>query len=151
MKRWRSLRANRGDKHRQIQCTVDGWKLVGWSCPGLHQIHGLIWDPSRHNKVTASYLASFSYSALYNSLRPRGVESTRLLCPSDSPGKNSGVGCHYLLQGIFLAQGLNLGLLHCRQILYLLSHQGSPTDTLLENRNEEEQRQQSFAKRPPWS
>ena len=33
-------------------------------------------------------------------------------------------GCHFLLQGIFLTQGLNLGLLHCRQILYHLSHQG---------------------------
>ena len=36
----------------------------------------------------------------------------------DSPGKNTGVGCHFLLQGIFLIQELNLGLLHCRQILY---------------------------------
>ena len=34
--------------------------------------------------------------------------------------KNTGVGCHSLLQGIFLTQGLNLGLLHCRRILYLL-------------------------------
>ena len=42
------------------------------------------------------------------------------------PGKNTGVGCHFLLQGIFLTQGLNPGLLHCRQILYHLSHQGSP-------------------------
>ena len=32
-------------------------------------------------------------------------------------GKNTGVGCHFLLQGIFLTQGLNLGLLHCRWIL----------------------------------
>ena len=38
----------------------------------------------------------------------------------------SGVGYHSLLQGIFLTQGLNLGLLHCRRILYCLSHQGSP-------------------------
>ena len=44
----------------------------------------------------------------------------------DSSGKNTGVGCHALLQGIFPTQGLNLGLLHCRQILYHLSHQGSP-------------------------
>ena len=42
-----------------------------------------------------------------------------------SPGKHTGVGCHSLLQGIFPAQGSNLGLLHCRQILYHLSHQGS--------------------------
>ena len=44
----------------------------------------------------------------------------------DSPGKNTGVGSHALLQGIFPNQGLNPGLLHCRQILYHLSHQGSP-------------------------
>ena len=50
----------------------------------------------------------------------------RLLCAWDSPGTNPGVGCHFLLQGIFTTQGLNLGLLHCRQILYCLSHQGSP-------------------------
>ena len=36
------------------------------------------------------------------------------------------MGCHALLQGIFLTQGSNLGFLHCRQILYCLSHQGSP-------------------------
>ena len=44
----------------------------------------------------------------------------------DSPGKNTGVGCHALLQGIFATQGSNLGLLHHRQILYHLRHQGSP-------------------------
>ena len=44
----------------------------------------------------------------------------------DSPGKNTGVGCHALLQGIFPTQGSNPGLMHCRQILYCLSHQGNP-------------------------
>ena len=44
----------------------------------------------------------------------------------DSPGKNTGVGCHALLQGIFPTQGSNPGLPHCRWILYQLSHQGSP-------------------------
>ena len=43
----------------------------------------------------------------------------------DSPGKSSGVGCHFLLQGIFPTQGSNPGLPHCRWILYHLSHQGS--------------------------
>ena len=42
----------------------------------------------------------------------------------DSLGKNIGVGCHSLLQGIFLTQDLNPGLLHCRQILYHLRYQG---------------------------
>ena len=44
----------------------------------------------------------------------------------DSPGKDSGVGCPALLQRIFLTQGSNPGLPRCRQILYHLSHQGSP-------------------------
>ena len=42
------------------------------------------------------------------------------------PSKNTGVGCHSLLQGTFLTQGSNPDLLHCRRILYCLSHQGSP-------------------------
>ena len=43
----------------------------------------------------------------------------------DSPCKNTGVGCHALLQGIFPAQGSNPGLLHCGWILYQLTYQGS--------------------------
>ena len=53
------------------------------------------------------------------------IQPARLLCPWDFPGKNAGVGCHFFLQGIFLTQGMNLGLLHHRQILYHLSHQES--------------------------
>ena len=45
-------------------------------------------------------------------------------------GKNTGVGCHALLQGIFPTQGSNSGLPHCRQILYCLSHQESPPTPL---------------------
>ena len=48
----------------------------------------------------------------------------------DSSAKNTGVGCDSLLQGNFPTQGLNPGLLHCRQILYYLSHQGSPSHAL---------------------
>ena len=48
----------------------------------------------------------------------------------DSPGKNIRVDCHALLQGIFPTQELNPGLLHCRQILYCLSHQGNPLSYL---------------------
>ena len=52
----------------------------------------------------------------------------RLLCPWDSPGKNTGVGYRALLQGIFLTQELNPCLLHCRQIFYQLSYKGSPLE-----------------------
>ena len=44
-------------------------------------------------------------------LGPHGLQPARLLCPRDSPGKNTGGGCHALLQGIFLAQGSNLSLI----------------------------------------
>ena len=58
---------------------------------------------------------SVSCSVVFNSLWPHRLQPTRLLCPWNSPGKNIGVGCHSLLQGIFLTQGLNPGLLHYRQ------------------------------------
>ena len=45
--------------------------------------------------------------------------------PLNPFSKNTGVGCHSLLQGIFLTQGSNPGFLHCRKILYHMSHQGS--------------------------
>ena len=47
-----------------------------------------------------------------DSVRPRRRPPTRLPCPWDSPGKNTGVGCHFLLQGIFPTQGSNPFLLH---------------------------------------
>ena len=65
----------------------------------------------------------WSHSVVSNSLQSHGLWPTRLLCPWDYPGKNAGVGCYFLLQGIFPTQGLNLGLLHCRQTLYPRNHQ----------------------------
>ena len=67
----------------------------------------------------------WSRSVLSDSSRPHELQPTRLLCPWDFLGKSTGVGCHFILQGIFLTRGSNLGLLHCRQILYHLSHKGS--------------------------
>ena len=48
----------------------------------------------------------------------------RLLCPWNSPSKNTGVGNHSVLQGTFPTKGSNPSLPHCRQILHHLSHQG---------------------------
>ena len=67
-------------------------------------------------------------SVVSNSLQPHGLQPTSILCPWNSPGKNTGVGCYFLLQGIFLTQGSNSSLLHCRQVLYQLSLQESPSD-----------------------
>ena len=65
---------------------------------------------------------SVSCSVLFDSLRPHRLQPARLLCPWDSPGKNTGMGCHALLQGIFPTQGSNPGLLHRRRSLCCLSH-----------------------------
>ena len=65
-------------------------------------------------------------SVMSDSQRPHGLWPARFLCPWDSPGKNTEVGCHALLQRMFRTQGSNPGLPHGRWILYHLSHQGSP-------------------------
>ena len=62
-----------------------------------------------------------SHSVVFSSSQPDGLYS-----PWDSPGQNTGVGSLSLLQGIFPTRGSNLGLSNCRQILYQLSHKGSP-------------------------
>ena len=59
-----------------------------------------------------------------DSLRPCGLYS-RLLCLWNSPGKNSAVGCHFLLQEIFLTQGLDLYFLHWQANSLPVSHLGS--------------------------
>ena len=69
-----------------------------------------------------------SHSVVSNSFRPHGLQPARLPCPWDFPGKNIGVVCHFLLQGIFLTQGLNPCLLCWRASSLPLSHQGSPVN-----------------------
>ena len=64
---------------------------------------------------------SESGSVVSDSLWPHGLHS-----PWNSPGQNTGVGSHSLLQGLFPTQGSNPGLPHCRRILHQLSHNGSP-------------------------
>ena len=70
--------------------------------------------------------AMVNCSVVSDSFQPHELYLQGSSCPWDSPGKNTGVGCHALLQGIFPSQGSNPGILHCRKILYHLSHQGSP-------------------------
>ena len=104
-------------------------ELVGWGgtcrwarwglCSFIrHQGHAWSWTlwHSVCVLVTQSCLTLWSH----------GLQPTRLLCPWNSAGKNTGVGCHFSLQGIFLTQGSNTGLQYHRQFLYCLSHQGSP-------------------------
>ena len=63
-------------------------------------------------------------SVMVDSLQHHGLQLARLLSLWDSPGKNVGVGCHFLIQGIFPTQGLNLHLLHWQADSLPLSHQG---------------------------
>ena len=67
----------------------------------------------------ASFFSSLSFPSIFSVLfsvmshssQPQGLQPARLLCPWDFPGKNTGVGCHFLLQGIFLTQGSSSSLL----------------------------------------
>ena len=65
-------------------------------------------------------------SVISDSWRSYGLQPSRFLCPWDFPGKNTGVGCHFLLQGIFLTQGLNQHLLHWQKESLSLCHLGIP-------------------------
>ena len=98
------------DKKQQLECYMN--KL------GKEYIQALYCHPT-----FLTYMQSQSVKVLVVQLYP--ILFDPMVCPWKSPGKNPGVGCHFLVQGIFLTQGSNLGLLHCRQILYILSHQES--------------------------
>ena len=71
-------------------------------------------------------VCTLSRSIMSSSLQPQGLQPTRLLCPWDFPAKNPGVGSHFLLQGVFLIQGLNPHLLHWQVDSSPLSRLGSP-------------------------
>ena len=81
--------------------------------------HKCIWTRTRWSCCRCT--CGLSCSVMSDSLQLHGVYS-----PWNSPGQNTGVGSLSLLQGIFLTQGLNPGLPHCRWILYQLNHNGSP-------------------------
>ena len=81
-------------------------------------------------KVCAmEYCACYFVAKLYVILlRPQGLQLTRILCPWDFPGKNIGVCCHFLLQGIFLTQKLKSRFLHWQADYLPSTHQGSPVE-----------------------
>ena len=83
-------------------------------------------NKQKKTKLQQSRLSekSVNHSVVLTLCHPHELQPARLLCPLDSPGKTTGVGCHTLLQGIFPTHGSHPGLLHCRQI-YCLSHWGS--------------------------
>ena len=84
--------------------------------------------PAKHSKSPVLYASSFA-QLCPTILWPHGLQPSRLLCPCDSAGKNTGVDCHFLLQGIFPTQRQNphlLSLLHWQAGSSPLSHLGSP-------------------------
>ena len=97
----------------QVSAGVNDWTLT--RCERSH----------KKMNVDSRKVISVSCSVVSNSLQLHELWSARLLSPWSSPGKNTGVGCHFLLWGIFPIHGMNLDLLHWRQILYRLSHQRS--------------------------
>ena len=92
-----------------------------WAMNSSHWYTAGLESSSRTLVKYGVLLWSESCSVMSNSLWPHGLYS-----PWNSPGQNTGVGSLSLLQGIFSTQGSNPGLLHSRQILYQLSHKGSP-------------------------
>ena len=69
------------------------------------ELNSLTWDAWKKVKVLVA-------QACPTLLQPLGLQLARVLCPWNFPGKNFGVSCHFLLQGIFPTQGLNPSLLH---------------------------------------
>ena len=110
------------DSSRQNPWPHQDKEKRGWFLGTMHKITFLCRLPS---SVAALMLLVFESSAsrsvVSDSLRPHELYSLW-----NSPGQNTGVGSHSFLQGIFPTQRSNSGILLCRWILYLLSHQGSP-------------------------
>ena len=108
--------------HFSLSCTGEGnGNPLQCSCPGTVKPGGL---PSMGlHRVGHDWSNLAAAAVVSDFLRPHGLE---VLCPWIFPSNNTVVGCHFLLQGIFPVQGSNPDLLHCRWILYHLSHQGSP-------------------------
>ena len=100
------------------RCWLSGWQvLINW-LTGANQAADRRW-------LSHAYVPSCS--VVSDSFDPMDCSPPGSAVHGDSPGKHTGMGCHTLLQGTFPTQGLNPGLPHCRQIVYYLSHQGSPS------------------------
>ena len=103
--------------YKSLYCKILSW----FSCLAKHNL----------NWFETIYTHTYTYMYIYIFFVVLVAQSCLTLCdpmvcPWNSPGRNTGVGRHSFLQGIFLAQGSNLGLLHRRQILYHVSYQANP-------------------------
>ena len=90
----------------------------------------MVWSPHKQGKKFSIILTLLLFTAAKSCLTfllPHGLYPIGLLCPWDFPGKNTGVGCNFLLQGILPTLGSNLGLLHCRQTFLPSEPPGKPS------------------------
>ena len=97
--------------------------------PTMHLALQVVKSNIKTVNTTGMHVCMLSCSVVFYSLWPYGLQPARLLCPWNFPGKNTGVGCHFLLPGIFLTQGSNLCLLcflHWQVDSLPLSQLGSP-------------------------
>ena len=116
---------NIGGLHPIIQCSSVAHSCLTLCYPMDCSTTGF---PVHHQlpEIAQSESEKWSHSVMSDSLWPHGLWPTTLLRSWDFSSKSTGVGCHFLLQRIIPTQGLNSGLLNCRQMLYRLSHQESP-------------------------
>ena len=114
-------RALKLKKHMVIIAGDWGWTSMRVGLPSQRNSHvcGL---------PLQEWMLLFTCSVVLYSLQPHGLELSRLLCSWNSSGKKTGVGCHFLLQGIFLTQGSNPHLLHWQANSLPLNHKGSPQE-----------------------
>ena len=112
-------------KADSLPMSHQGSPCLGY-CNSLTQVLQFLISALPNSLDNLTCKCMLSRSVMSSSLWPHGLYPARFLHQWDSPGKNTGVGRHSLLQGIFSIQGSNPYLLHCRWILYHLSHQGSP-------------------------
>ena len=109
----------------------------------LGTLYGLLYGPSLWFSSPWTVWKAYSWVTLFNvlcqcsvmsdSLQPHGQWPATVLCPWNFPGRNTGVGCHFLLQGIFPTQGLNLHLLHWWVDSLPLAPSGKPLHTFIVN------------------
>ena len=131
--RWIAVPFSRGSSQprdrTQVSHVAD--RLTNWP-QGKYNNTGV--GKNKENKEKTNYKISWLTLCDPMGCSPSGSSIHRILWVLIEP---TGVGCHLLLQGISPTQGSNAGLLHCKKILYYLSHQGSPfkADRLFKNIN----------------
>ena len=116
--------------HQKKKKKTPSWHFV-MSLVQVHKcyiasmLYNLIPEGRNHLRVCC---VCVSHSFVSDPLWPHGLQPARLVCPGNSPGKTTGVGCHFFLQEILPTQESKPGFPHCRQTL-LAEPQAKPTES----------------------